>query len=52
MPARLALKSLVRRPSDAAFSPTDQLLEIDQADLGDMEMNPEVQRLGRHGHGL
>lgn len=51
LPPRLALKSLVRRPSDAAFSPTDQLLEIDQADLGDMEMNPEVQRLGRHGHG-
>lgn len=50
MPARLALKSLVRRPSDAAFSPTDKLLEIDQADLGDMGMNPDVQRLGRHGH--
>lgn len=50
LPAGLALKSLARWPSDLAFSPTDELLEIDQADLGDMEMNPDVQRLGRHGH--
>jgi hypothetical protein len=48
--ARLALKSLARRPSSLAFSQTDGLLELDQADLGDMEMNPDVQRIGRHGH--
>jgi hypothetical protein len=50
LPARLALKELVRQPSDLAFSPTEKLLEVDQADLGDMEMNPDVQRLARRRH--
>ena len=49
-PARLALKGLARQPSALAFSPTDGLLETDQADLGDMEMNPDIKRLGRRGH--
>ena len=40
----------LRQVDAAAFSPADELLEIDQADLGDMELDPFVKGLGHAGH--
>lgn len=44
----LRLRSLKRMPADQAFSSEEGLLEIDQADLGDMEMDPVVRHM-THG---
>jgi hypothetical protein len=44
----MRLRSLKRMPADQAFSSEEGLLEIDQADLGDMEMDPVVRHM-THG---
>jgi hypothetical protein len=44
----LRLRSLKQVPAEQAFSSEEGLLEIDQADLGDMEMDPVVRHL-THG---
>lgn len=46
----LQLRKLSRLPSEQAFSSKDGLLEIDHADLGDMEMNPDMRRLTQDAH--
>ncbi len=40
----------LRQVDATAFSRADDLLEIDQADLGDMELDPFVKGLGHAGH--
>ena len=46
-----AIRLLGLQQVDAtAFSPAADLLEIDQADLGDMELDPFVKGLGHAGH--
>ena len=44
----LRLRSLKQVPAEQAFSSEEGLLEIDQADLGDMEMDPVVRHM-THG---
>lgn len=44
----IRLRSLKQVPADQAFSSDAGLLEIDQADLGDMEMDPVVRHM-THG---
>lgn len=46
----LILQSLTRMPAEQAFSTTAGLLEIDEADLSDMELDPFVRRLPRSAH--
>lgn len=48
--AALELLALRTLPAAQAFSSTEGLLEIDQADLGDMEMDPVVHALVHDGH--
>ncbi len=48
--ANLELRKLSRLPAEQAFSSEEGLLEIDQVDLGDMEMNPDMRRLTQDAH--
>jgi len=46
----IRLLALRQTPAELAFTPIDGLLEIDHADLGDMELDPFVRGLSHAAH--
>ena len=46
----IRLLALKQAPADLAFTAVDGLLEIDHADLGDMELDPFVRGLSHAAH--
>jgi hypothetical protein len=48
----LELRALEQRPAILAFTATENLREIDYADIGDMELDPFARRYIREGAGV